>query len=100
MGIGIVFGGAPYFARWAQYGLLSPYFARWAQYGLFGSGYVLTALRAYASAVALFRSRSIRALWRLLARCQYAAFLGLRASRSPQAVFLRPFRAHHLQFLG
>ena len=33
----------PYFARWAQYGLLSPYFARWAQYGLLSPYFALWA---------------------------------------------------------
>ena len=64
-----------------------------AQYGLFvalllrntgsGYGYVLTALRAYAYAIALSRAlRSIRAL------CHPGVAL-----RLPRAVFWRPFRA-------
>ena len=50
-----------------------------------GSGYVLTALRAYAYAIALSRAlRSIRAL------CHPGVAL-----RLPRAVFWRPFRALH-----
>ncbi len=60
-----------------------------------GSGYVLTALRAYAYATALFRYRSIRAL------CRPISPVGLNtgschpgvALRLPRAVFWRPFRA-------
>ena len=53
--------GSPYFARWAQYGLLSPYFARWAQYGLLSPYFARWA--QYGLSVALFRPLgSIRAL--------------------------------------
>ena len=34
----------PYFALWAQYGLLSPYFALWAQYGLLATAISRVAL--------------------------------------------------------
>ena len=73
--------GSPYFARWAQYGLLSPYFARWAQYGLW--------LRLCAHCVARIRLRNRPISLSLhTGSCHPGVAL-----RLPRAVFWRPFRA-------
>ena len=73
--------GSPYFARWAQYGLLSPYFARWAQYGLW--------LQLCAHCVARIRLRNRPISLSLhTGSCHPGVAL-----RLPRAVFWRPFRA-------
>ena len=59
---------APYFARWAQYGLLAPYWL--CQYGLLKPYF---AHAQYGLFEALFRSRSIRAFGRAMCslRCAH-----------------------------